>query len=257
MTVPNYAWSKEAKEFAEENFLDTDEVNEMIFYALQKPSDSMWFDKDIYHTHGLAFSHPYLLGGYEYLATATNLEAALERFEEAGVKTDVEQYGHKNPEVTRSSFGHWSYAHFDCLKVPLLDFVDDTPTVTLAAAILGLLNDELEEYPLLDEEGYFRAERKLVEIALMEEIDSFDVSDTRKFQLFEYAQNFYGATTPDDAYTTAHLALDNMEDDYNPHANLPDTGPILHELAEDWQRLYEELSNVNQNDVCKLMDDEY
>jgi hypothetical protein len=119
----------------------TDDIDYLLTKAneaLTRPAESGWNDEDLWQTHTLMFSTPAWHLTDDYVVSEANYRALLRDFSE------------KYPEdVSDASFGHWTYASYNCLKVRV---IDEKGFVTKAFAELVKIGREIEEeYPLYDE----------------------------------------------------------------------------------------------------------
>lgn len=214
---------------------DRDAINAMIDELLTKPEASAWHDPELFSTHGIAYSHPYALGGPEYLLDAVNMESALEEFQDAGA------------EATRATFNHWTYHYFDCLKIRL---ITDHGKISLGAVILWEQLQRLESYPLLDEEAYFNAESALAEKYQIQEIDALDVTPEVKAQIYN-ALLYDGITLGDLTYGETELisCLERVE--------AMNADPCFTWGVDSWAEALNYESQIDDRDLTGLMNGRY
>lgn len=199
MTEKNISMGMAAKEHVDEMllYLNDDEIVREARKILEQPSDSAWFDSELWETHVTAFAYTELSG--TDVMGESNHYAALERLENVARAyrgDDVEMA----ERVERSSFGHWTYSRFECLKVRVLDLVyeggyddnegwtEDQYEVTPEFVELLAMREELREYPLLDEDDYMERES-----ALRGEWSSESADELRA----EYARALENRSEPD------------------------------------------------------------
>ena len=229
--------SPEALAYAEQEFLDHDGIKEMVANALEKPDNFFTLNPStIYVTHAPAFAHPYHLGGAEYLLDAVNMELAYRTLKE------------KNPEttVTKSSFGHWTYSHFDCLNVELVTPHPDNQ-ITLDAAILFQIAEELKDYPLVDgdDEALTNAESALGDKYFIEALDDLPLTDEEKLRHYQYVR--------ESEYVTPLEAYSYTTEEWTPPQDYtPDTA-----YAPTWKELKDYAAQVDHHDIAGLIDGEY
>lgn len=236
-----YSLSPEALTYIEEYLTveDIPEVQKMVKDALTQPSDSYWHDQTLYQTHAVAFSHPYRLGGPEYLRTAVNLETALERLPENS--------------ASRETFGHWTYSSFDCLKVELLSSEQSEQSeqlqITLAAVMLYEMLLELDSYPVLDDDALIAAEHAISEKYFIEALEDTDQSDRDKARQYDFTHETEYVSW-DEAYFYADPVENPVPEDW-----MPDNDYALE--PGYWQSRVKYAKSIDLNDVRGLMDGKY
>lgn len=115
--------------------------------ALDTPSDSYWFDKDLWNSHTLVLSTPDINLTDDYLADWSNYRSVLRELSEQ-FPDDVED----------ATFGHWTYSKFYAVKIRV---IDDKGEITEAFAELSGILDKLEDYPIFDEQDYYELEEEV------------------------------------------------------------------------------------------------
>lgn len=124
--------------------LETPDDDTLLKYAeqaLDRPANAYFHDGDLYATHTLmSYSAPQS----DDLIAQSNHATILRDLSDA--------YPHA---VEAASIGHWTYSHFDCVKVRVLDRHGRIhPAFADAVAITLALRD----YPLWDEDDYYQRE---------------------------------------------------------------------------------------------------
>ena len=105
-------------------------VPEMAAEALERPANSAWWDDEVYNTHTLMFAYSPLA---DDLLGESNHHSILD-------KLTGEFPG--DERVSVAGFGHWTYAHYDAIKVRVLDKRGRiTPEFAVAAVIARELRD--------------------------------------------------------------------------------------------------------------------
>jgi hypothetical protein len=115
--------------------------------VLEMPSDSMWWNSDMFSTHSYVFATPDPDLTDEYLMDYSNYCVAYDLLS-AEFPDDVEE----------GSFGHWTYSRFVCIKIRV---IDDEGVITPAFIRAVELVEGLRDYPLLDDSDYLEREQKL------------------------------------------------------------------------------------------------
>jgi hypothetical protein len=118
-----------------------DKLIEMAHQALERPSDSAWWDKQMYVTHTTMFATVDPDLSDEDLRGLSNLKAVGRDLTEAWPKA-----------VEESSFGHWTYSRFLCLKVRVIRRSGEIHPAFAAACAIAL--NIVQRNPLYDDEDY-------------------------------------------------------------------------------------------------------
>ena len=152
--------------------MDNDELIDMAREALNKPHDAAFWDDDLYVTHTLMF---YSAPDSDDLVSASNFHSILRDLKAAYPRA-----------VEQASIGHWTYSHFDCVKVRVL-YSDGTihPAFADAAAIALSLRD----YPLYDESDYSDREMEVWNTAILDAV-SYAADDDDDDEIREAAQKY-------------------------------------------------------------------
>jgi hypothetical protein len=130
--------------------LDHDAIVSAAVEALTRPSNSGWWDEEMYVTHTLMFSTPDPSLTDDYTIGASNLRCIAEDMRAA--------YPHA---VEESSFGHWTYSRFLALKVRVIDSHGRIhPAFVDAMAIAWSLE---RDYPLYNDEDHSNLEWEIWE----------------------------------------------------------------------------------------------
>lgn len=127
--------------------LDEGKLIIMAAQALEIPSDSGWWDEQIHDTHGIMFGTPDPKLTDEYLIDESNLRSIFRDLSATWPK-----------QVEMSSFGHWTYSRFICLKIQVLYSNGEiTPAFAAACSIALALQDD---YPVYDESDWSELEHE-------------------------------------------------------------------------------------------------
>lgn len=128
-----------------------DDVDQLIEFAedsLQTPSDSAWFDDELFNTHTMLFATPDISLTDDYTAEWSNYRTALSLLSEA-----------YPDDVAEATFGHWTYSKFYAVKVR----VHRDGVITPAFAEAYGLVKSLEDYGLIDEDDWSELEREIAD----------------------------------------------------------------------------------------------
>lgn len=125
--------------------IDRDAILAAATEALTRPSDSGWWDEEMYTTHTLMFSTPDPSLTDEYTVGTSNLRS---------ITADMlAAYPHA---VSEASFGHWTYSRFLALKVRVIDSHGRIhPAFVDAMAIAWSLE---REYPVYSDDDHSELE---------------------------------------------------------------------------------------------------
>lgn len=168
------------------HFGSADDVVKAAEEALARPSNSVWHDDRIWHTHTLMFSYA---------------PAAGEIIDESNYRTILAELQAEFPGVDRvdtGGFGHWTYSHFDTIIVRVLDKRGRiTPEFCRAAEITHALLD----YPVFDESDYSSLEMEYWDKSFDEEFvwltrDVEVSADDRERIARWVGENYYGYSDP-------------------------------------------------------------
>lgn len=125
--------------------------------ALERPSDSGWHDDDLWETHTLMFH------------SAPDSDDLIAQSNTATILRDLgEAYARFPGAVESAGFGHWTYSHFDTIKVRVLYSNGEIHPAFADAVAIALA---LEDYPLWDEEDHSERETEEWNRAILEAID--------------------------------------------------------------------------------------
>lgn len=166
----------EAFDFIEDNCIEVDDdtLTTFVREALERPSEAGFWDDELYVTHTLAFHTPAWHLTDDYIIDQANYRTALELLEPYGAEA--------------ATVGHWTYSTFECIKVPLLT-VDGE--ITAAAVQLWCLVQEIEEYPVLDEQLWSELEWEVNERAMTNALEweerqrEIEIGDDEKAKISE------------------------------------------------------------------------
>lgn len=168
--------SKAARQYAEDHFIDVDEVELKAFVreAMERPSEASFWDEELYVTHTLAMHTPAWDLTDEYILDQANYRAALEELEPLGAEA--------------ATVGHWTYSTFECIKVPML-----TKKGKITAAAVGLwdIRNRLRDYAILDEQLWSELEWEVNERAMTDALEweerqrDIEISDDEKSKIAE------------------------------------------------------------------------
>lgn len=161
-------------------------ILEYAAQALERPSDSYWRDSELWETHTLLFhSAP----DSDDLIALSNHRSILEDLGGA--------YAKSPGAVERASVGHWTYSHFDCIKVRVTYANGEIhPAFADAVQILKAL----EDYPLYSEEDHSDLEMEIWDkaindaatYALESEDDAAEIRDDVIRYLWSEEAELYG-----------------------------------------------------------------
>ena len=144
-----YGISEQAQEIIDLERLDVDGLVQAAGQALERPSDSGWWDEELWNTHTLLFGTPDWELTEDYLWDYSNYRRILEDLQ-AKFPDDVED----------AAFGHWTYSRFVAVKVRVLD---EDGNITGAFAKAYAIGKELEDYPIYDEQDVLGLENECQE----------------------------------------------------------------------------------------------
>lgn len=144
-----YGISEQAQNILDEERLGSDDMVEAAKSLLTRPSDSGWWDEELFDTHTLMFSTPDWALTEDYLWDYSNYRRILEDMQ-AEFPDDVED----------AAFGHWTYSRFLAVKVRVLD-ADGNITGAFARAYA--IGKALEDYPIYDEQDVMELESEVQE----------------------------------------------------------------------------------------------
>lgn len=127
-------------------------ILEYAAQALERPSESAWRDDELWDTHTLLFhSAP----DSDDTVAQSNFRSILEDLGDA--------YKRSPGAVERARIGHWTYSHFDCIKVRVTYANGEIhPAFADAVQILKAL----EDYPLYSEDDHSDLEMEIWEKAI-------------------------------------------------------------------------------------------
>ena len=158
--------------------MDSDALIAAATSALERPSDSGWWDDDLFSTHTLMFATPDWSLTDEYIVGQANYRAILEDMSSA--------YARHPGAVESATFGHWTYSRYQCIKVRVC-YADGTihPAFVDAYAIAqGLERD----YPLYSDETHSELELEVwdrtVDMAIADARSDSD-DDSRESETWE------------------------------------------------------------------------
>ncbi len=163
-----------------------DYVPVMAAEALERPSDSYWRDEDMWNTHTVMFAYSPLaddlLGESNYHTILAALTAEFPG----------------DSRVEASGFGHWTYAHFDAIKIRVLD---KRGRITPEFAMAAVYARALQDYPLFDEEDYSERESAEYDRQFTEELNwlsrSVELTDAQRQAIWEWVNDrYYGTSDP-------------------------------------------------------------
>lgn len=123
--------------------------------ALERPSDSVWYDDRLWNTHTFMFASAPdsndLVSQSNYRTLLRDLHAAYPR------------------QITASGFGHWTYSHYDALLVQVVYSNGEiTPGFAEAVEIALYLRDE---YPLWDDNDHSELEMWIWTTAITDAVE--------------------------------------------------------------------------------------
>ena len=125
--------------------LSDDEIIEQAKDALTAPSDSWWYDDELFKTHTMMFATPDIKLTDDYLIGWSNYVSILR---------DMEK--HYPDDVSAETFGHWTYSTFACIKVRVLD--DDGYITAAFVEAVEIAEHLASVYPAWDEEHWMGLE---------------------------------------------------------------------------------------------------
>lgn len=108
-----------------------EELEDLADSLLEHPSDSLWRDEELWHTHTLLFGTPDPTLTDDYLGDYANYRYALAQLED-NYKGDVEE----------ATFGHWTYSRFVAIKVRVRDEEGELTEAFIEAITLWQLAQE-------------------------------------------------------------------------------------------------------------------
>ena len=154
---------------------DYDAIISAAIDALTRPSDSAWYDEEMFTTHTLMFSTPDPKLTDDYMVDASNHETV-------GRDLSAE---YPRAVDTGATFGHWTYSRFIAIKVRVIDSKGNIhPAFVDAYAIALKLRDD---YPLWDDEDYSERQWQLWQSTVAEAISDAKRDDD------EYPYRAHGA----------------------------------------------------------------
>lgn len=130
--------------------------------ALETPSDSGWFDEELWKTHTLVLGTPDISLTDDYLVGWSNYRSILRDLSEE-FPGDVEN----------AEFGHWTYSKFKAIKIRV---VDDMGWLTDAFVKLFEIVEDLKQTALYDEDDFSELEEERRTELLTEIADDNKVS---------------------------------------------------------------------------------
>ena len=133
---------------ADEFELSDEDLVQAATDALKRPSESAWYDSDLFVTHTLMFSTPAWSLTDDYMVDQANYRAVLRDISEK-YENDVEA----------ATFGHWTYSRFEAIKVRV---VDESGDITKAfAEMVSIVKHIAEQDPIYDEGLYYELESEV------------------------------------------------------------------------------------------------
>ena len=137
---------------------DADTLLEFARDALTRPSDSYWRDDELWETHTFMFSH------------APDSDDTIAESNHRSILRDLSaEYARHKGAIERAGFGHWTYSHFDTIKVRVIYANGEIhPAFADAVAIAIELRDN---YPLYDETDHSDLECEYWDKAIDEEVN--------------------------------------------------------------------------------------
>lgn len=133
---------------ADEFELSDEDLVQAATDALKRPSESAWYDSDLFVTHTLMFSTPAWSLTDDYMVDQANYRAVLRDMSEK-YENDVEA----------ATFGHWTYSRFEAIKVRV---VDESGDITKAfAEMVSIAKHIAEQDPIYDEGLHYELESEV------------------------------------------------------------------------------------------------
>lgn len=133
---------------------DDETILDYARQALERPSESYWNDDTLWITHTLLFAYA---PGSDDLVGESNYQCILE---------DLSTAYAKSPDaITAGGFGHWTYSHYDAVRVRVTYANGEIHPAFADAVAIALA---LQDYPLYSEDDYSEREWKAWESAIEE-----------------------------------------------------------------------------------------
>lgn len=135
---------------------DDETLIKLALEALERPSDSIWFDPELWDTHTTLFHH------------APDSDDTIAESNHRSILRDLSSaYARFPGAISEDSFGHWTYSRFNTIKIRVLYSNGEIhPAFTDAITIAIALRDN---YPLYDDSDYSELESEYWDKAIMEE----------------------------------------------------------------------------------------
>lgn len=203
--------------------IDTETIQGYADDALTRPSDSAWWDPDMYVTHTLMFATPDWNLTTEYIDSEANYRAALR-----DLTADYPR------QVEAATFSHWTYSRYTAVKVQVLTKRGNITPAFVAAVGMTLA---IRDYPLLDEDTYSGLEWEVWESTITSMLDDLDrelarndeptLTDAQRDHVTEYLSEKYGVGywghgyIPDETFSEAvEIALDPARQQHHQESTL-------------------------------------
>jgi len=136
---------------------DTETILKRATEALKHPQDAVFWDEDVYSTHTLMF----------YSAPAS--DDMISQSNHRTILRDLSAAYKRSPRaIESSSIRHWTYSHFDCIKVQVTYVNGDIHPAFVDALTIAL---KLDDYPLWDESDYSELETAEWDRAITDAVD--------------------------------------------------------------------------------------